>query len=386
MLLSNRIMTETAVPTYTRGIEEDVLLELYTTADSSLPVFVAGNFNNWQAGDSNYQMQQLGPGHYQLRLKTNVGLPAHLIEYKYVRGSWDNVELDAYGNATHNRQLPFRQRHSIDKVPVWSKSGLFYNPAFLPQIQTIAENFEIPQLIRTRRISALLPYNYDRSGRSYPVLYLQDGQNLFDDFAPFGSWGVDKRLALLAERGQADVIIIAIDHAEEQRIAEFTPSYRTRLGRGDGKKYVRFLAETLKPYVDKHFRTLSGQEHTGIGGSSMGGLISIYAGLMHPEIYGKLMIFSPSLWVSPNIPFQSLNLSNHYKGRIYLYGGGEEGASMLPNMQRFKQEMERRGGQMSVDFQLVFDPKGRHNEERWGQEFPKAIEWLYFKQPDLQDN
>lgn len=379
-------MTETAVPTYARGIEEDVLLELYTTADSSLPVFVAGNFNNWQAGDDNYRMQQLGPGHYQLRLHTNAGLPAHLIEYKYVRGGWDYVELDAYGNATHNRQLPFRQRHSIDKVPVWSKSGLFYNPAFLPQIRTIAENFEIPQLIRTRRISALLPHNYDRSERQYPVLYLQDGQNLFDDFAPFGSWGVDKRLALLAERGQADVIIVAIDHAEEQRIAEFTPSYRTRLGRGDGKKYVRFLAETLKPYVDKHFRTLPDQEHTGIGGSSMGGLISIYAGLMHPEIYGKLMIFSPSLWVSPNIPFQSLNLSNRYKGRIYLYGGGEEGASMLPNMQRFKQEMERRGGQMSVDFQLVFDPKGRHNEERWGQEFPRAIEWLYYRPMGSQDN
>lgn len=100
----------------------------------------------------------------------------------------------------------------------------------------------------------------------------------------------------------ADIIIVSIDHAEDERIAEFTPSYRTRLGVGDGKKYARFLADTLKPHVDQHFRTLPDRVHTGIGGSSMGGLITIYAGLMYPEVYGKLMVFSPSLWVGADCP------------------------------------------------------------------------------------
>ena len=111
-----------------------------------------------------------------------------------------------------------------------------YNPDFLPNKVVISESFEIPQLIKTRRITALLPYDYNSSDRRYPVLYLQDGQNLFDDYAPFGNWGIDKKLAHLAGQGKGDIIIVAIDHAEEERIAEFTPSYNTRLGKGRGKE------------------------------------------------------------------------------------------------------------------------------------------------------
>jgi predicted alpha/beta superfamily hydrolase len=378
-------MTEPAAALSATATEGEITLDLHTPATGDpRPVYVVGNFNNWQAGEDSYRMKELGPGHYRLNFPLPPGLGPHLLEYKYVRGGWETVELDEYGNSTPNRQLPFRRNQASDKVPRWNNSGVFYNAALLPKPLILSEHFEIPQLIRTRRISVLLPHNYDQTNRLYPVLYLQDGQNLFDDYAPFGSWGVDKRLALLAERGHGDIIIVAIDHAEEQRIAEFTPSYRTRLGRGDGKKYVRFLAETLKPYIDQRFRTLQGPEHTGIGGSSMGGLISIYAGLMFPSIYGRLMIFSPSLWVSPSIPFHALNFSQAYEGRIYLYGGGEEGATMLPNLQRFKAEMERRGGRINIEFELSFDPKGRHNEARWGQEFPRAVEWLFFHKSMMQ--
>lgn len=378
-------MTEPAAALSATATEGEIMLDLHTPATGDpRPVYVAGNFNNWQAGEDGYRMKELGPGHYRLSFALPAGMAPHLMEYKYMRGGWEAAELDEYGNATPNRQLPFRHYQAKDKVPRWNNSGVFYNTALLPTPFILSEHFEIPQLIRTRRISVLLPHNYHQTTQAYPVLYLQDGQNLFDDYAPFGSWGVDKRLALLAERGHGDIIIVAIDHAEEQRIAEFTPSYRTRLGRGDGKKYVRFLAETLKPYIDQRFRTLQGPEHTGIGGSSMGGLISIYAGLMFPAVYGRLMIFSPSLWVSPNIPFHALNFSEAYEGRIYLYGGGEEGATMLPNLQRFKAEMERRGGRINVEFELSFDPKGRHNEARWGQEFPRAVEWLFFQDSMMQ--
>lgn len=379
-------MTETFAATPATATNDEITLELQTLSGDDRPVFVAGNFNNWQAADENYRLQSIGSGKFRLSFVLPAGLSAHLMEYKYVRGSWETAELDEYGNATSNRQLPFRSKVAKDKVPRWNNSGVFYQASFLPQIRILSENFEIPQLIRTRRVSVLLPYNYDQTDKSYPVLYLQDGQNLFDDYAPFGSWGVDKRLALLAERGNGDVIIVAIDHAEDQRIAEFTPSFRTRLGRGDGKQYVRFLAETLKPYIDQNFRTLPQSSTTGIGGSSMGGLISIYAGLMYPQVYGRLMIFSPSLWVSPNIPFHALNLNQPYQGRIYLYGGGEEGATMLPNLKRFKAELERRGGNVQVDFELSFDPKGRHNEARWGQEFPRAVEWLFFQEVVSNNN
>lgn len=353
-----------------------ITLELQTPPGDDRPVYLTGNFNDWQAGDDRYHLQAVGPGNYRLRLATDT-LPADM-EYKYLRKDWGGVEVDDYGNERPNRRLSPHQDTATDKVPRWKREGLSHRPELLPRIEVISEHFEIPQLIRTRRISVLLPHDYYHTDKHYPVLYLQDGQNLFDDYAPFGNWALDKKLAVLSERGTGDLIIIAIDHAAEQRIAEFTPSFQTRLGRGEGKKYVRFLTDTLKPFVDKNFRTLPSREHTGIGGSSMGGLISIYAGLMYPEAYGKLMIFSPSLWVSPNIPFNVMDLSEPFEGRIYLYGGAAESTSMVPNMERFRAALTDRHEQSRLAFHLAIDPQGMHNEARWGEEFPRAVEWLYY--------
>jgi predicted alpha/beta superfamily hydrolase len=352
------------------------LFELKTsTKNGDHAVYLSGNFNDWKIRDDQYRMQATAPGHYELCLPL-AELP-RVLEYKYHRGSWDAVELDQDGKEIANRVVATDEGAARDEVTRWKDPGVTYRTAFLPKIRIISEAFEIPQLIKTRRIAALLPHDYETSGKHYPVLYLQDGQNLFDDYAPFGSWGVDKQLALMAERGIHELIIIAIDHAEEERIKEFTPSYRTRLGVGQGKKYVSFLAETLKPYVDKHFRTLPEREHTGIGGSSMGGLISIYAGLMYPQIYSKLMVFSPSLWVAPNIHFHAIQFQEVLSTRVYLYGGGAEGANVIPNIQKLKTALEEQGQDGRMQFKLAIDPKGEHHEERWGQEFPRAVEWLY---------
>ncbi|MCB9276760.1 MAG: alpha/beta hydrolase [Lewinellaceae bacterium] len=357
--------------------QESLLLHLTTSPESSLPVFIAGNFNAWRTGEEAYRMKQSAPGEYWFEFQDLQFLPRQL-EYKYNRGDWDSMELDVYGNIPPNHLADTVARSPLhDHVPRWMEKGMSYNPAFLPIPNVISEQFEIPQLIKTRRISALLPYNYYESKLHYPVLYLQDGQNLFDDHAPFGNWAVDKKLAVMAERGMGDIIIVAIDHAEAERIAEFTPSYRTKLGTGDGKKYARFLTDTLKPYIDKHFRTLPGREHTGIGGSSMGALISIYAGLIYPEAYSKLMIFSPSLWVAPHIHFHFFNFQEPQDMDIYLYGGGEESANMIPNIRHFKQSFEEQG-KAQFHFNLSIDPYGKHNEARWGEEFPKAMEWLFF--------
>lgn len=367
-----------------QGIEkgqESLSLHLTTPTESSLPVFVAGNFNGWRTGEEAFRMEKTGPGEYRFQFPNKYLLPRQL-EYKYHRGDWDWAELDEYGNPPPNRKADvLKQEQCHDFVPRWMEEGRSYPLEFLPIPQVISEQFEIPQLIKTRRISALLPYNYYQTDKRYPVLYLQDGQNLFDDYAPFGNWAVDKKLAVMAERGMGDIIIIAIDHAKEERIAEFTPSYRTKLGTGEGKKYVRFLADTLKPYIDKTFRTLPERQNTGIGGSSMGALISIYAGLIYPEVYNKLMIFSPSLWVAPHIHFHFLNFQEPQDMDIYLYGGGEEGANMIPNIRRFKQAFEEEG-KAHIRFNLSTDPWGKHNEARWGEEFPKAMEWLFFQKKE----
>lgn len=357
--------------------KQELSIDMKTPARDDRPVYLAGNFNAWQVTDDRYRLAKIAPGHYRFNFEAAGQLPP-VLEYKYHRGEWADVELDRYGNAIPNRRVARADLPVSDYVPRWMNSGYSYSPALLPNIRVIAHDFEIPQLIKTRRIAALLPHNYDQTDKRYPVLYLQDGQNLFDDHAPFGNWAVDKKLAILSELGLGDLIVIAIDHAEEDRIREFTPTTSTRLGSGDGKRYVRFLADTLKPYVDQHFRTLPDRRHTGIGGSSMGALISIYAGMMYPEEYSKLLVFSPSLWVAPNMHFQAIHFEEAFDTKIYIYGGEGESANMIPNIRRFKKALEESGNTGQIEFNLSVEPHGEHNEQRWGAEFPKAIEWLFF--------
>ncbi len=100
---------------------------------------------------------------------------------------------------------------------------------------------------------------------------------------------------------------------------------------------------------------------------------------MYPEVYSKLMVFSPSLWVAPNIHFHSINLNNTLDTKIYLYGGEAESVNMIPNLRRFKAALQEQGTGASLEFELNVDPYGQHNEARWGEEFPRAVDWLFFK-------
>jgi predicted alpha/beta superfamily hydrolase len=357
--------------------QKRLVFRLTTVPIGEEDIYLTGNFNDWKESDERFRMKRVKEGWYELELDNISPLP-HTLEYKYTRGDWRGVELDRFGNDPPNRKVSTLVETIYDHVPFWKKNGLAYDPAFLPTITVISEHFEIPQLIKTRRISVLLPHDYERSERRYPTLYLQDGQNLFDDFAPFGNWAVDKKLAFMAEHGWGDIIIVAIDHAKEERIKEFTPPLsKAKFGKGEGKQYVRFLADTLKPHIDKHFRTLPERENVGIGGSSMGGLISIYAGIMYPEVYGKLMIFSPSLWVVPDIHHHALPFDNTYESRIYAYAGAAESANMVVDMENFRRSMVERGGFGNIKFRLTIDPTGKHNEKRWGEEFPRAMAWLF---------
>lgn len=251
-------------------------------------------------------------------------------------------------------------------------------PSMKPIIEIIEEDYEIPQLKRRRRISALLPHDYHDSDKTYPVLYLHDGQNLFDEKSPFGNWAIDHSLGELAKEGYGDIVVVAVDHGGEDRINEYLPFNSSKHGKGQGKLYIEFLMKTLKPYVDKKYRVDKDPEHTGIGGSSMGGLISLYAGLTFPETFSKMMIFSPSLWLSNSIyqlarKFQPLQSSD-----LYLYAGGNESREHLPNVMRFGADLLSNLG-TGLRFKFSHNPHGIHHETNWREEFPIALKWLYFE-------
>lgn len=353
--------------------------ELTTPADDSRPVYLVGNFNNWNVDEQRFKMRRLSQGRFILTFPPDLKIP-DLLEYKYIRGGWENKELDDFGNPTPNRVLRKPQGFITDYVPRWSNYGLRFNPSFLPRIKVVSETFEIPQLNKKRRITALLPNNYDKhTEKRYSVLYLHDAQNLFNPNSPYGNWAIDHKLAVLAEKGLGDIIVIAVDHAGAERVSEFLPVKHQTMGMAEGKKYIRFIAETLKPYIDKQFRTLPGRMHTGMGGSSMGGLITGYAGLMYPDIFGKLMMFSPSLWVTRHIPFESIPFVQPYSTKIYIYAGDKEGSNMVPNVKNLRESIENQGFTSDkIHIKLAIDPNGQHTESRWGEEFPKAVEWLFY--------
>lgn len=250
---------------------------------------------------------------------------------------------------------------------------------YYPIIEIIEQEYVIPQLKRKRRISALLPHDYHHSDKRYPVLYLKDGQNLFDEYAPFGNWAIDKSLEKLAREGNGDIIVIAIDHGGEDRITEYLPYFNASVGNGQGELYMKFVEETLVPYVNRKYRTLEGPVNTGIGGSSMGGLISLYAGLNYQRLFSKVMVFSPSLWIAPRIFQQAGNFRPDVPVDLYIYAGGKESANHLPNVRRLISKITSGyKGYSNIRIHASLNPEGTHSEYYWGQEFPTAVKWLFF--------
>lgn len=369
---SENTMITQELNTTTNGLQ--ILLK--TDEDDARPVYISGNFNSWRTQDKDFMMEKIGNNLYQYEFPNDFDFPEELL-YKFTKGDWSEVEIDTHGNRTENRSTKKNSGIQNEYVARWRKNWLPFKQSFLPQVLLISDEFEIPQLNKTRKVWALLPHDYDKSNERYPVMYLQDAQNLFNEEAQYGNWEIDKKLAVMAEYKIGKIIIIAIEHAEEDRIKEYNVG-KTVLGKGKGKKYIRFVTETLKPFVDSNFRTKKEREFTGIGGSSMGGLVSIFSGLRNPEVYGKLMIFSPSLWIGPKLKMKA-DVSNTDDTKIYLYAGGDESETMIEHVRSFKKNIlasEFVKDKMKIN--LSINMEGKHNETYWSDEFPKAIEWLFF--------
>ncbi|MCE7065585.1 alpha/beta hydrolase [Dyadobacter sp. CY326] len=325
-----------------------------------------------------YEMTMVSPGKYRFQFPEDSELPIPL-EYKYTRGGWNQVELDKLGKPYGNRVIPKPEGIIKDIVIRW-QMDITKKVSLAPIAEVLSETFEIPQLKKKRRVHVLLPHDYyEKPEVRYPVLYMTDAQNLFGEGSPYGNWEIDKSLEELAKENHADVIIVAIEHGGEDRITEFSPYDNPRLGKGLGSLFLRFVAETLKPHVDANYRTKPDRLNTGMGGSSVGGLLSIYAALMFPHVFGRLMIFSPSLWISQKVYFDAIHFFEPFETRIYLYAGGKEGANMLPNFEKFHKTLANQGfGYSRVKIKSSIDPIGEHTETQWSKEFPIALKWLFF--------
>jgi predicted alpha/beta superfamily hydrolase len=355
-------------------------LEVETHVKDERPVYLTGDFCNWNPSNPEYLLEKVDEGKFRIG-KSKLPQVSENSQYIYTKGGWDNVELDVFGNSPQKRVFDFSPEVKADFVPLWRQNG--YTPFYketMPLIEIFSEAFEIPQLKRTRKISVILPHDYhENTEKRYPVLYMNDAQNLFGDGSAYGNWEIDKRISLLKKEGETEVIVVAIDHGDTTRNTEYSPYSAPKTNqKGEGMRYATFLVRTLKPLIDEKYRTLTERQFTGIGGSSMGGLISIYTGMMYPENFGRMMVFSPALWTSPKIYFDAVEFFNPLETKIYIYGGGKESTTMFSNIEKFTNTIEGQGFSADkIQIKSELDPSGEHNEKRWGQEFPKALSWLF---------
>ena len=244
-----------------------------------------------------------------------------------------------------------------------------------PSVRVFVPPLRMPQIGYARRLRIYLPPDYAQGTRRYPVLYMFDGQNLFDDATSYiGEWGVDESMDALARNDDFPAIVVGIDHGNELRINELIPYWNVRFLPNTGDAFIDDLVHTIKPFVDANYRTLADREHTAILGSSLGGLSADYSLHRYPQVFGKAGVFSPSYWVSDE-PYAIATRTPLPAGsRVYLYMGGREGDDSVPSLEKMAAILRSQPGVQVVSHVA---PEAEHNETAWRAEFPRAVRWLF---------
>ena len=340
-------------------------------------IYIAGGFNAWNPEDAQMQFVQAEDGTYSL----TKDLTAGLLEFKITRGSWPTVEGNENGAFRPNRQFNYDGSPQTLEIEIlgWEDLGSGSVLNLPPNVHIVNEDFYMPELDRNRRIWIYLPPDYETAtNKNYRVLYMHDGQNLFMPETSFaGEWEVDETLTELFEQGDEGCIVVGIDNGGDKRLDEYSPWVNISYGGGEGDEYADFLVNTLKPYIDQNYRTKPEREHTGIMGSSMGGLISHYTALEYPEIFGKAGIFSPSYWFSGEAYTHVLASGHPEEMRICLLAGGQEdGGSVVVDVENMYQTFLE-VGYGTDEIKNVAKADGTHSEWFWAREFGDSYQWLF---------
>jgi len=246
-------------------------------------------------------------------------------------------------------------------------------------------------LRNTRSLRVLLPAGYDAPGNSqrYPVFYLQDGQNLFDAETAFGhtEWQVDESADRLMLQGKVPpMIVVGIDNMGAERLKEYSPyrSFNPPIFRPLGKRYAEFLVREVMAFIGRQYRVDKGPENTGIGGSSLGGLISLYTVMAQPGVFGKLLVESPSLFLAKRQALKDSRKVKDWPFRVYLGIGTAETGDVGKNIQFVNDlnalgDVMRRAGLDEQRLHINIEEGANHSESSWARRFPAALEFLFGK-------
>jgi predicted alpha/beta superfamily hydrolase len=227
-----------------------------------------------------------------------------------------------------------------------------------------------------------LPPHYDpESADRYPVLYLHDGQNVFDRATSFGEeWHVDEFAEQLIAAGEIEpLIVVAIFNTGEHRVDEYTPTPSADIGRGGhADDYGKMLVEELKPFIDITYKTLPSAASTALGGSSLGGLLTMWLGIRYPTAFGRLAVMSPSVWWDDRILLHEVEaLPGKLPLRIWLDAGTAEGTDTLMNARALRDALVAKGWSIGDDLAYLEEQGGEHNEQSWGMRVERVLKFLF---------
>ncbi len=364
------------MPLFLQGqlvLKVETIPDLTPVADT---IFVSGNFNDGENLDFFIPLEFDG-SNWSVSLNVVPGT----YNYSFSRGSSSSFEGSLFGAPIATRELVYLgdlQEVSHDVLGWLDFPSASTSTA---SVHVFNEAFYSAQLDRTRTIWVYLPEQYDQDNRNYPVLYLQDGQNLFDDFTSVqGEWGIDETMQAFADFEQA--IIVAIESEQEFRNLEYAPPSISAASDAEGGQYIDFIVSELKPAIDQFYRTKPEAEFTGIGGSTLGATIALYGSILRPDIFSRVLLFS----IDQSHKFEISQAIEEYGvasfSKVCLISGGEEGPETAENTLNLALELLD-GGLLDMQLLNLVISDGEASEWFWKREFGNAYYWLFQQEENV---
>jgi predicted alpha/beta superfamily hydrolase len=350
-----------------------VRLQVPPAIDSGESYYLSAEHQRWAPADSAYRFRRVGD-QWELTFQFT---SKYFLQYRITRGSDVAVESSAEGYPTRPRLAEITRDTLLSVTVAGWADRIVRKSTASPQVQLFAEAFAFPTLSRSHRVWVYLPRGYASSRRRYPVMYLMDGEALFDRAQTDDGeeWEVDETLDRTTS-ADAGMIVVGIEGGSK-RVSEYLP-YATTSGRptSEGRAFVHDLVTTLMPAISQRYRVQPGRKTTAIGGSSMGAFIALFAALEHPDRFGGVAAFSPPQWTG--LPMDSLERAVAQRGaalraRVMLYAGGQEmGDAYVARTRAFATALGRWQGVVSR-FELA--PTGEHRARDWRVPFAQFAAW-----------
>ena len=381
-------------------------------ADKDNPMYLAGSTNGWNPTDPDWMLS--GRSDLRWQIVIDKDLKGVGMQFKFTLGGWDREELDADGNAIPNRSLPLVDVSKLkeNEKPIIELTVIdFREPVSLAE-QVRASGFYHKLIVTgdvsrlevrggaggaqamTRDLQIWTPPGYndpENANKTYPVLYMFDGQNIFEQLPGVpGEWGADETATKLVESGKVEpMIIVGIPHAGEYRLSEYLPFGSYKGVKPDAEATMQWVRREIMPRVERAFRVKTDRASTSIGGASLGGAIALYASTAHADRFANAIIESlPMMDDEGHATMTYLSSVKRWPDKVFIGMGGQEVGNdpaddeLNKKYIQWAQVIDLGLGASGLDADqrmLLIDPEANHNEIAWNKRFEQALLFLYAK-------